>query len=189
MSRRRAHVAMVGIPAVSHILPGIEIIRELVSRGHRVTYANDPRVEEHVTATGAELVPYASTLPVDDQDWPDDPIGAMRVFLEDNIGMLPQLRAVYDRDPADVYLYDIGGYAARALAESQGRPLLQLSPTYVAYASYEAEAAPGLWALPGGAEFRERCASWLAGNGAVTTDVDRFIGRPPRVLATVPSAM
>lgn len=189
MTRRPAHVAMVGIPAVSHILPSVEIIRELVARGHRVTYANDPRVAEQVAATGAELVPYTSTLPVDDHDWPDDPIGAMRVFLEDNIRMLPQLRAVYDDDPADVYLYDIGGYATRALAESQGRPLLQLSPTYVAHEGYEEDVAAGLWALPGGAEFRERCATWLAGNGAVTTDVDRFIGRPPRVVATVPSAM
>ena len=42
MSRRRAHIAMVGIPAVSHVLPSLEIIRELVIRGHRVTYANDP---------------------------------------------------------------------------------------------------------------------------------------------------
>ncbi|MGC5412957.1 glycosyl transferase, partial [Streptomyces sp. DT225] len=39
MSRRRAHIAMIGIPAVSHVLPSIEVIRELVARGHRVTYA------------------------------------------------------------------------------------------------------------------------------------------------------
>ena len=42
MSRRRAHIAMVGIPAVSHVLPSLEVIREPVARGHRVTYANHP---------------------------------------------------------------------------------------------------------------------------------------------------
>lgn len=31
MPRRRAHIAMAGIPAVSHVLPSLEIIRELVS--------------------------------------------------------------------------------------------------------------------------------------------------------------
>jgi MGT family glycosyltransferase len=44
MSRRRSHIAMVGIPAVSHVLPSLEVIRELAARGHRVTYANDPVV-------------------------------------------------------------------------------------------------------------------------------------------------
>lgn len=63
-SRRRAHIAMVGIPAVSHVLPSLEIIRELVARGHRVTYANDPAVAGLITPTGAELVPCTSVLPV-----------------------------------------------------------------------------------------------------------------------------
>jgi MGT family glycosyltransferase len=193
MSRRPAHIAMAGIPAVSHVLPSLEIIRELVARGHRVTYANDvtkdPRVGELIAGTGAELVPCTSTLPVEDSDWPEDPIGAMRVFLEDSILTLPQLHAFYDRDPADLYLYDIGGYAVRALAEEQGRPLVQLSPTYVAWKSYEQEVGAALWSLPGAAEFRERCTAWLAGNGATTTDMDDYLGRPPRVLAMIPRAM
>src|SRR3954463_629875 len=133
MSRRRAHIAMVGIPAVSHVLPSLEIIRELVARGHRVTYANDPAVAELITPTGAELVPCTSVLPVADNNWPDDPFAAMGLFLDDAMQALPQLRAAYDRDPADLYMYDIGAYAARALAESQGRPLMQLSPTFVGW--------------------------------------------------------
>src|ERR1700755_1806763 len=109
MSRRRSHVAMVGVPAVSHVLPSLEIIRELVARGHRVTYENDPAVADLITATGAEFVPFPSGLPVADNDWPEDPIAAMGVFLDDAIAVLPRLRAAYDHDPADLYLYDIGG--------------------------------------------------------------------------------
>ncbi|WP_433393859.1 hypothetical protein [Micromonospora sp. KLBMP9576] len=149
MSRSRAHIAMVGVPAVSHVLPSIEIIRELVARGHRVTYANDPAVTDLITGTGAELVPFASGLPVADNDWPDDPIAAMGLFLDDAIHALPRLRATYDHDPADLYLYDIGAYAARALAESQGRPVLQLSPTMVAWDGYHQDVAAQLWQLPG----------------------------------------
>ncbi|WP_343245632.1 macrolide family glycosyltransferase [Streptomyces sp. SID4985] len=187
--RRPAHISMVGIPAVSHILPSLEIIRELVTRGHRVTYANDPAVADLVTATGAELVPCPSVLPVADNKWPEDPIGAMSLFLDDAIQALPRLRAVYDPDPADLYLYDIGAYAARALAESQGRPLVQLSPTYVAWDGYEEDVAPQIRQLPGADAYQARFARWLADCGASTTEVDTFSGRPERALALISRAM
>ncbi|MEV6139161.1 macrolide family glycosyltransferase [Nocardia sp. NPDC051990] len=180
---------MVGIPAVSHVLPSLEIIRELVARGHRVTYANDPAVADLIAATGAELVPCTSELPVADNDWPDDPIAAMGLFLSDAIQALPQLRAAYDHDPADLYLYDIGAYAARALAESQNRPVLQLSPTFVAWDSYDQDVAAHLWQLPGADAYRTKFAQWLAGCGAATTDVGAFSGRPSRAVALITRAM
>ncbi|CAM5338729.1 hypothetical protein SANTM175S_07562 [Streptomyces antimycoticus] len=188
-SRRRAHIAMVGIPAISHVLPSLEVIRELVARGHRVTYANDPFVAHVIEPTGAAFVPYRSTLPVADNDWPDDPIAAGTVFLDDAIQALPQLRAVYDEDPADLYLYDIGGYAGRALAEAQGRPTLQLSPTFVAWEGYAEEVGAALKALPGADAYQEKFASWLAGCGATTLDPDLFSGRPERAVAVIPRAM
>lgn len=137
MSLSRRHVAMIGSPVVSHVLPGLEVIRELVRRGHRVTYADAPNVAGLVASTGAEFVPRTTTLPVADNNWPDDPIAAMTLFLDDAIHALPQLRAHYDEDPADLYLYDIGSYPGRVLGEAQNRPLVQLSPTYVAWEGYQ----------------------------------------------------
>ncbi|MFD5696057.1 macrolide family glycosyltransferase [Streptomyces rubiginosohelvolus] len=189
MSRRRSHIAIIGIPIVSHVLPSLGIVRELVARGHRVTYANDPVVADRIAATGAELVPCASTLPVADNDWPADPVAAMGLFLDDAVQALPRLHAAYDHDPADLYLYDIGAYAARALAESQGRPLMQLSPSFVAWEGYEEEVAAHLRDLPGATAYRERFARWLAGCGASTLDVDAFSGPPARALALIPRAM
>ncbi|MFI5617963.1 macrolide family glycosyltransferase [Streptomyces sp. NPDC051567] len=189
MPRRRAHVAMVGIPAISHVLPSLEVIRELVARGHRVTCVNGPAVAGPITATGAEFVPYTSVLPVAENDWPDDPIAAMGLFLDDAVQALPQLRAAYDRDRADLYLYDIGALATRALAEAQGRPVLQLSPTFVAWEGYDQEVGAHLRQLPGADAFRARFARWLAGNGASTTEVDAYCGRPARTLALIPRAM
>lgn len=189
MPRRRAHIAMAGIPAVSHVLPSLEIIRELVSRGHRVTYANDPAVAGLIAPTGAESVPCASGLPVADNTWPDDPIAAMELFLDDAVRALPQLRAFYDDDPADLYLYDIGAYAARALAESQRRPLLQLSPTLVGWEGYAEEVAAQLWQLPGADAYRAKFAGWLAACGATTRDMETFTGHPARALALIPRAM
>ncbi|MFJ8660132.1 macrolide family glycosyltransferase [Streptomyces sp. NPDC093795] len=189
MPPRRAHIAMVGVPVVSHVLPSLALVRELVARGHRVTYANDLFVADLVDSAGAELVPCASTLPVADNDWPADPIAAASLFLDDAVQALPRLRAAYDDDPADLYLYDIGAYAARALAEAQGRPLLQLSPTFVGWDGYEKEVAAQLWKLPGAAAYRERFARWLEECGATTTDVDAFSGPPARALALIPRAM
>lgn len=189
MSPRRSHIAMIGIPIVSHVLPGLGIVRELVARGHRVTYANDPVMADRIEATGAELVPCASVLPVADNNWPTDPVAAMDLFLDEAMQALPQLHAAYDHDPADLYLYDIGAYAARALAESQGRPLLQLSPSFVAWEGYEEEVAAHLRGLPGAPAYRERFGRWLAGCGATTLDVDAFSGPPARALALIPEAM
>ncbi|MFE3489032.1 MULTISPECIES: macrolide family glycosyltransferase [Streptomyces] len=189
MPPHRSHIAMIGVPIVSHVLPGLAIIRELVARGHRVTYANDPFVADRIEATGAELVPCSSVLPVADDNWPTDPVAAMDLFLDEATQALPQLHAAYDQDPADLYLYDIGAYAARALAESQGRPLMQLSPSFVAWEGYEQEVAAHLRALPGASEHRERFGRWLAGCGATTLDVDAFSGPPARALALIPKAM
>lgn len=189
MSPRRSHIAMIGIPIVSHVLPGLGIVRELVARGHRVTYANDPVMADRIEATGAELVPCASVLPVADNNWPTDPVAAMDLFLDEAMQALPQLHAAYDHDPADLYLYDIGAYAARALAESQGRPLVQLSPSFVAWEGYEEEVAAHLRGLPGAPAYRERFGRWLAGCGATTLDVDAFSGPPARALALIPEAM
>ncbi|GAQ52453.1 macrolide family glycosyltransferase [Streptomyces acidiscabies] len=189
MSRRRAHIAMIGIPAVSHVLPSLDVIRELVARGHRVTYANDPVVAHLIEPTGAELVPYTSVLPVADNDWPEETIAAMSVFLDDAIQALPQLRAVYDTDPADLYLYDIGAYPARAIAESQGRPLMQLSPTFVGWEGYETEVAAHIWALPGADAYRARFDAWLKESGASTLAMEEFAARPAHTVATITRAM
>ncbi|MEU5959536.1 macrolide family glycosyltransferase [Streptomyces sp. NPDC047525] len=187
MSRR--HIAMIGSPIVSHVLPGIEVIRELVARGHRVTYADDPIVADQITATGAEFVPCTTTLPVADNNWPQDPISAMTLFLDDAVQALPQLRAHYDQDPADLYLYDIGSYTGRALAEAQGRPLIQLSPTFVAWKGYQEEVGDQLMKLPGADAYRQKFSSWLAECGATTLDVDAFSGMPARSIALITKAM
>ncbi|MFJ2666764.1 hypothetical protein ACIO14_20695 [Nocardia fluminea] len=92
MTSRPAHIAMIGVPIVSHVLPSLEVIRELVTRGHRVTYANDPAVADLITAAGAELIPCSSMLPVAENNWPEDAVAAMNLFLDNVQLALPQLR-------------------------------------------------------------------------------------------------
>ena len=57
---------MFSIAAHGHVNPSIEVIRELVARGHRVTYAIPPAFADKVAETGAEPKLWNSTLPTDD---------------------------------------------------------------------------------------------------------------------------
>ncbi|KUL21029.1 glycosyl transferase [Streptomyces regalis] len=180
---------MVGTPLVGHVLPSLEIIRELVARGHRVTYATAAPVAELITPTGAELVGITSTLPVADRDWPQDPIASASLCLDEAMAVLPQLHAAYDDDPADLYLYDAGAYAGRALAEAQGRGFVQLSATHVAWEGAQEEIGAAFAQLPGGPAYRARFAAWLIRCGAKTTNVEEFTGRPRRVLAMIPRVL
>jgi len=186
-----AHIAMVSIPAPGHVNPSLEIVRELAARGHRVTYANDAAWAETVREAGAELVPYRSTLPFHREDgWDGDAIDALRLFLDDAMAMLPQLRTAYENDRPDLFLYDIAGSAAWILATQWGVPAVQLSPTYVAWQGYEEDMRPitdGWKADPRGAEYYRTLIDWLVANGMPADEM--FMGRPERGLVLIPRVL
>ncbi|MEV0899663.1 macrolide family glycosyltransferase [Actinoplanes sp. NPDC049802] len=186
------HIAMVSIPAPGHVNPSIEVIRELVARGHRVTYANDASWAEAVEATGAEFKPYRSTLPAAGNGADGDMIDHLTLFLDDAIAMLPQLREAYQNDRPDLFLYDIAAAPVRLLAEQWGIPAVQISPTYVAWDGYEQDMAPyveQMRADPRGADYYRRFEQWLTGNGSSITDSAAFQGRPDRALVLIPRHM
>ncbi|MFI5845528.1 macrolide family glycosyltransferase [Catenuloplanes sp. NPDC051500] len=185
------HIAMVSIPFHGHVNPSLELLRALAARGHRVTYANDPSWADTVRATGAELKPYDSALPADG-GVDGDTIDQLTMFLDDAIAMLPQLRAAYERDRPDLFLYDIAGSPARILGARWGIPAIQLSPTMVAWDGYEQEMAPAIEAMradPRGADYYHRFTEWLVAEGSPVTDGPTFMGRPDRALALIPRAL
>ncbi|WP_031073511.1 macrolide family glycosyltransferase [Streptomyces sp. NRRL WC-3742] len=192
---RPAHVLMVSVPAHGHVNPSLAVIAELVARGHRVSYVNDPSFRELVESTGAEFVPYGTKLPFaeDPSAWPADPVGIQEVFLDDALAMWPVLLERFGgEDRPDVVLCDIAGYAGRVLGERLGVPVVQLSPTYVGWEGFEQdlpEIVNAVRAAPGGAAHYRRFADWLAGAGAVQRDVDAFKSRPERAIALVPRAL
>lgn len=188
-----AHVAMVSIPYPGHVNPSLELIRALVGRGHRVTFVNDPahangpRVRAAIEATGAELRPYTSTL----DDWEGDVVDHLTRFQAEYESMLPQVRAHYEHDRPDLFLYDIAGITARILADEWGVPSLQLSPAYVGWDGYEddmAEFLAGVAADPRGQALRERERTWFAAQGA-TTDPLSYLGRPDRSVVLISPLM
>ncbi|WP_406374919.1 macrolide-inactivating glycosyltransferase [Streptomyces sp. NBC_00647] len=194
MTTRPAHIAMFSIAAHGHVNPSIEVIRELVARGHRVTYAIPPAFADRIAETGAEPKPWDSTLPTDDDPdaWGTELIDNIEPFLADALQAEPQLAAAYAGDEPDLVLYDITAYPARVLAHRWGVPIVQLSPNLVAWEGYEEEVGKPLFEplkrTPRGQAFYETFAGWIAENG-MDLSVEDFMGRPDRCLVLIPRAL
>ncbi len=190
-----AHIAMFSIAAHGHVNPSLEVIRELVARGHRVTYAIPPVFADKVAATGARPVLYHSTLPGPDADpeaWGSTLLDNVEPFLNDAVQALPQLAEAYAGDVPDLVLHDITSYPARVLAHRWGVPAVSLSPNLVAWEGYEEEVAEPMWREPRqterGRAYYARFEGWLRENG-ITEHPDAFAGRPPRSLVLIPRAL
>ncbi|MFF7278503.1 macrolide-inactivating glycosyltransferase [Streptomyces griseorubiginosus] len=191
----RSHIAMFSVAAHGHVNPSLEVIRELVARGHRVTYAIPPLFEEKVAETGAEPRLWNSTLPGPDDDpsaWGSELLDHVELFLADAMQALPQLVEAYDGDEPDLVLHDITAYPARVLAHRWGVPAISLSPNLVAWEGYEEEVAEPMWAEPRSTErgqaYYARFQRWLEENG-VRLHPDAFVGRPDRSLVLIPRAL
>ncbi|MGW0749064.1 macrolide-inactivating glycosyltransferase [Streptomyces sp. NPDC002587] len=193
-SAKPAHIAMFSIAAHGHVNPSIEVIRELVARGHRVSYAVPAAFAETVAETGAAPVIWTSTLPTDDdpEAWGTELIDNLEPFLDDAVQALPQLAAAFEGDEPDLVIHDITAYPAPVLAHRWGVPAVSLSPNLVAWEGYEEEvAAPmsaELMASERGRAYYARFAAWLTENG-LGDQVDRFQGRPRRSLVLIPRAL
>ncbi|WP_431997988.1 macrolide-inactivating glycosyltransferase [Streptomyces fungicidicus] len=190
-----AHIAMFSIAAHGHVNPSLEVIRELVARGHRVTYAIPPHFAEKVAGTGAVPVLWNSTLPGPDDDpeaWGSTLLDNVEPFLADAVQALPQLIEAYEGDTPDLVLHDITSYPARVLAHRWGVPAVSLSPNLVAWDGYEKEVAEPMWEEPKkterGQAYYARFRAWLEENG-ITQHPDDFAGRPARSIVLIPRAL
>ncbi|MFE4611354.1 macrolide-inactivating glycosyltransferase [Streptomyces niveus] len=193
-SPQRAHIAMFSIAAHGHVNPSLEVIRELVARGHRVSYAIPASFAEKVAATGAEPVIYTSTIPTDDDPdaWGTELIDNLEPFLADGTQSLPHLAEAFDDDRPDLVISDITSYPAPVLAHRWGVPYLQLSPNMVAWDGYEEEVGAAQTAQleesERGRAYRTRFQAWLDENG-MDLPLDRFVVRPERSIVLIPKAL
>ncbi|MEU2894535.1 macrolide-inactivating glycosyltransferase [Streptomyces sp. NPDC006967] len=190
-----AHIAMFSIAAHGHVNPSLEVIRELVARGHRVTYAIPPLFAGKVAETGAEPRLWNSTLPGPDDDpeaWGTTLLDNVEPFLDDAVQALPQLIEAYEGDTPDLVLHDIASYPARVLAHRWGVPAVSLSPNLVAWDGYEEEVAEPMWEEPlrteRGQAYHARFRAWLEENG-ITRSPEDFGGRPARSIVLIPRAL
>nr|WP_097974738.1 macrolide-inactivating glycosyltransferase [Streptomyces sp. gb14] len=191
----RAHIAMFSIAAHGHVNPSLDVIRELVDRGHRVSYAIPASFAEKVAATGAEPVVWTSTLPTDDDPdaWGTELIDNIEPFLADAIQALPQLAEAFAGDEPDLVLHDITSYPARVLAHRWGVPAVSLWPNLVPWDGYEKEVGEPMTAelkqTERGQAYYARFEGWLAENGLGHVPSDDFVARPRRGLVLIPEAL
>ncbi|WP_282686564.1 MULTISPECIES: macrolide-inactivating glycosyltransferase [unclassified Streptomyces] len=191
----RAHIAMFSIAAHGHVNPSLDVIRELVDRGHRVSYAIPASFAEKVAATGAEPVIWTSTLPTDDDPdaWGTELIDNIEPFLADAIQALPQLAEAFAGNEPDLVLHDITSYPARVLAHRWGVPAVSLWPNLVPWDGYEKEVGEPMTAelkqTERGKAYYARFESWLTENGLGHVPSDDFVARPRRGLVLIPEAL
>lgn len=194
-----AHIAMFSIPAPGHVLPSLDLIAELVRRGHRVTYANDPSMRATIEPTGAEFRAYDSVLPkigaaagTDDAEaYGGDVIDQLSLFADEYENQLPRWFRLYEDDRPDLILYDIAGAMSVVLARTWGVPTLQVSPTYVAWEGYDEDMADFHAMLrtdPRGVAMLARQDALLARHG-IHEDSLRFLGGPERSLVLIAPSM
>ncbi|MFE5833338.1 macrolide-inactivating glycosyltransferase [Streptomyces sp. NPDC056508] len=189
-----AHIAMFSIAAHGHVNPSLEVIRELVARGHRVSYAVPESFAAKVAEAGATPVVYTSTLPTDEDPdaWGTELIDNIEPFLNDAVQALPQLAEAFDGDRPDLVLHDITSYPARVLAHTWGVPAVSLWPNLVPWEGYEEEVAEPMYAelkaSPRGKAYFARFEEWLAEHG-IDTPPDRFVARPRRAIVLIPRAL
>jgi MGT family glycosyltransferase len=185
---------MFSIATHGHVIPSLDVIRELVARGTRVTYAIPPSFAHQVAEAGAEPKIWHSVLPTDEDPdaWGTEPIDHIEPFLTDAMQALPQLTAAYQDDRPDLVLYDTTAYPARILAHRWGVPIVQLSPSMVAWEGYEEEVGKPLFEplkrTPRGRACYDTFARWIAENG-MDLDVEHFMGRPDRCLVLIPEVL
>jgi MGT family glycosyltransferase len=193
--RAAAHILMYSIAQPGHVNPSLEVIRELVARGHRVSYAIPASYAEKVAATGAEPVIYTSTLPeegADPEAWGTELVDNLQPFLDNGIQSLPQLIEVFEGDEPDLVIHDITGYPAPVLARRWGVPVISLSPNMVAWEGYDEEISKpmhdALLATERGQAYLNGFRDWLRENDMPADDFFSFIA-PTRSLVLIPKAL
>ncbi|MEW2373290.1 macrolide family glycosyltransferase [Streptomyces sp. NPDC048387] len=141
-----AHIAFFILPAAGHVNPTLSVARELVARGHRVSYALSENYGERVLATGAEFLPY----PMDQDEFLDTMVpqqdsasytdqqeflNMMKWMLAMTQQTLPSFEAHFGapENRPDVFVCDPSSFwSGHILAAKWGVPVIRSTPTYVA---------------------------------------------------------
>ncbi|WP_248822743.1 macrolide family glycosyltransferase [Frankia sp. AgB32] len=187
------HIAMIGCTTPSHVHPSLGVIAELVRRGHRVGYAIGDRLAGLVAPTGVEPVTFASTLPAEDDEWPDNPIAELdtHMFLNEGIASLPRLLDHFTADPPDLVIHDIAALAGPVLGARLGVPTVLLSPTWMPWEGFEAENAPMLRpprTSPAGLGYHAAYGDWLRGQG-IDRDAWEWMTAAVPAVCLIPSVL
>ncbi|MBV9315158.1 MAG: hypothetical protein JO100_15840 [Pseudonocardia sp.] len=143
---RGRHILFLPYPSHGHLRPTLGIARELIRRGHRVTYALNGAISEVARATGARVVAYETALmsnikPPD--SWTEDALGAgFLQYITEITGTTSGIERQVARDRPDLIAYDCTIWApGRVLGHKWGLPTIQLLPIFASNDAYSYQQA------------------------------------------------
>ncbi|WP_433555818.1 macrolide family glycosyltransferase [Pseudonocardia xinjiangensis] len=185
-----SHILVVTVSAMGHIQPIRGILRELVTRGHRVSCPVSEEFAALIASTGATPVAYeqvTTAMPATEGGSVDLATFVFGMNLAYAQRMLPQLEEMFDDDRPDIVVYEATAYAGYALALRWGLSAVVLSACRVSTVDDQrpTEWLPVMAQTPKAVETRARFAGWLAGQGIPLSVVD-FLRRPSRCLVLIP---
>lgn len=140
------HVAVFVFADFGHVNPTLGLTRELVARGHRVTYVVDHRYTELVERAGARTVGYTSRRgafgKVPDPSAERLAAEGYELLVETMETVCPRAVAALASDVPDVVLYDFESFAAaRMTARLLGcTTTVQLSPSHASNEAFSMRA-------------------------------------------------
>ncbi|MGW4524761.1 macrolide family glycosyltransferase [Amycolatopsis sp. NPDC004378] len=114
------HVAFFGFPGFGHIRPTLPVVRELLARGHEVSYVVAERFAGVVRETGANVFTYHSDFPesMPDVHTADDLATVLAHYLDEAFAPLATAWRAFADHPVDLVVEDVlstdvGGFVAR----------------------------------------------------------------------------
>ncbi|MFB9837562.1 macrolide family glycosyltransferase [Actinoallomurus acaciae] len=130
------HILVLDIPSNGHVLPKVDLVDQLVRRGHRVTYVVAEGLADRVRRFGAEVVTYTSLDPLASLS-EDDPAAATRAFFRENLAILRAAREYLGAERPDAVAYDEAAFqAGRILSRIWRLPPVLLTPSVVSNEHY-----------------------------------------------------
>jgi len=127
-------VVFIGLPMSGHINPTLQVVRELVERGHRVVYPTIAQRREEIEAAGAEAPVYESTFRTEvpgKEQW----MTKMRLaMVAETRSVLPQLQALVETP--QVVVHDRAAFWGKLFAAKRAVRTIQVVPSFAANAHW-----------------------------------------------------
>ncbi len=187
-----SHIAIVNNCGFGHVLPTLDVVAELVRRGHRVTYVTAGAPAANVAATGATVLEFESVLAGVDLalvDTVDESHRLLPLQVRESEAIL---RAADDHfgsdagaDTPDLVAYDATVYhAGRILSRKWGVPAVALCATLSSNEHFslmdkivQVTGRKLPRKHPALTEFASRLLALLAAHGQSDVSLEEFIGR------------
>lgn len=133
------HFVFVTMPAPGHVNPTLALVRELVRRGHRVTYAVGEALIPAVTRAGAHPLALPTELPMAQLagGFTAEGIASMlRFHVEDTRRCLPLLSRHCQANPPDAVCHDAMAPQGVMLADALRVPRVALVPNFASHENF-----------------------------------------------------